>query len=185
MRLSDLWKAKRLMNSESVRAWFHDEAERDVRRNPQEIPIKVVLGTTCDTSSWPEAKLQREQDTGYYEIMLSKFKRILSTGTTGLEVINACRRLRETDKDIRCLSGPKGGDIEIATEILFDRCHIVVFFIDPLHPHPHIDDIRVVFSACIGEIVNNNVRMLTNQVQAWNGWKKLFEAKINERIFCF
>lgn len=34
MRLSDLWKAKRLMNSESVRAWFHDEAKRDVKRNP-------------------------------------------------------------------------------------------------------------------------------------------------------
>jgi methylglyoxal synthase len=219
MRLSDLWKAKRLMNSESVRAWFHDEAKRDARRNPQKIPIKVVLGTTCDTSSWPEAKLQRENDIEYYEIRLptremrskrfwnkfdnqsialiahdemksrmidfaieyenelSKFKRILSTGTTGLEVINACRRLRETDKVIRCLSGPKGGDIEIATEILFDRCHIVVFFIDPLHPHPHIDDIRVVFSACMGEIVNNNVRMLTNQVQAWEWMEEAVRGK--------
>lgn len=85
------------------------------------------------------------------ETLLSKFKGILSTGTTGLEVINACRRLRETDKDIRCLSGPKGGDIEIATEILFNGCHIVVFFIDPLRPHPHIDNIRVVFSACMGK----------------------------------
>jgi methylglyoxal synthase len=219
MRLSDLWKAKRLMNSASVKAWFHDEAKKDVKRNPQGIPIKVVLGTTCDTSSWPEAKAQREHDIAYYEIRLpsremrskrfwrkfdtqsialiahddmksrmldfaieyenelSKFKRILSTGTTGLEVINACRRLRETDKVIRCLSGPKGGDIEIATEILFNRCHIVVFFIDPLHPHPHIDDIRVVFSACMGEIVNNNVRMLTNQVQAWEWMEEAVRGK--------
>ena len=111
------------------------------------------------------------------ETLLSKFKRILSTGTTGLEVINACRRLRETDKDIRCLSGPKGGDIEIATEILFDRCHIVVFFIDPLRPHSHIDGRRVVFSASIGEIVNNNVRMLTNQVQAWEWMEEAVRGK--------
>jgi len=112
------------------------------------------------------------------ETLLSKFKPILSTGTTGLEVINACRRLRETDKNIRwCLSGPKGGDIEIATEILFNRCHIVVFFIDPLRPLPHIDDRRVVFSACMGEIVNNNVRMLTNQVQAWEWMEEAVRGK--------
>lgn len=64
----------------------------------------------------------------------------------------------------RCLSGPKGGDIEIATEILFGRCHMVIFFIDPLHPRT--DDMRVVFSACMAEIENNDVRMLTNEVQA-------------------
>lgn len=101
-----------------------------------------------------------------YENELCKFGRILATGTTGREVENACRNLREDEKVRRCLSGPKGGDIEIATEILFGRCHVVVFFIDPLHPHAHMDDIRVVFAACMAEIPNNDVRMLTNEVQA-------------------
>ena len=101
-----------------------------------------------------------------YENELTRFGRILATGTTGQEVENACRKLREDKKIKRCLSGPKGGDIEIATEILFGRCHTVVFFIDPLRPHPHIDDIRVVFSACMAEIKRNHVRMLTNEVQA-------------------
>lgn len=206
MRLCDLWNAKRLMNAESVRAWFRDEAKRDVNRNPQEIPLKMMLGTPEAENGWPEAKHELNKE--YYEVKLPKrerhpedfwtrfekltialiahdamkdrmvhfaiqyeeelhkFRRILATGTTGQEVENACRRLREDKKIRRCLSGPKGGDIEIATEILFDRCHIVIFFIDPLHPHAHLDDIRVVFSACMAEIENNDVRMLTNEVQA-------------------
>jgi len=206
MRLCDLWNAKRLMNAESVRAWFRDEASRDTKRNPQEIPLKICLGTPEGDNPWPVA--EREHDKEYYEVRiperkrhpeefwtrfeeqtialiahdemkarmvdfaiqyeneLSRFRRILATGTTGQEVENACRRLRELKKIRRCLSGPKGGDIEIATEILFGRCHIVIFFIDPLHPHAHIDDIRVVFSACMAEIDNNDVRMLTNEVQA-------------------
>jgi len=92
---------------------------------------------------------------------LFKFKRILSTGTTGREVSANTRNLYE--KICRYHSGPKGGDIEIATEILFGRCHVVIFFIDPLNPHPHIEDIRVVFSACM---IQKDVKMLTNEMQA-------------------
>lgn len=94
-----------------------------------------------------------------YETELSNFGRILSTGNTGREVEAATRKLKVK----RCRSGPWGGDIEIATEILFGRCDVVIFFIDPLHPHPHIDDIRVVFAACM---IENEVLMLTNEVQA-------------------
>ncbi|MBW2039329.1 MAG: methylglyoxal synthase [Deltaproteobacteria bacterium] len=207
MRLCDLWNAKRLMNAESVRAWFRDEAKRDIRRNPQEIPLKIALGTPEADNPWPEAELEynkkyykvrspkRERHSEefwttqfekqtialiahdamksrmvdfaiQYENELSKFRYILATGTTGQDVENACKKLRELNKVRRCLSGIKGGDIEIATEILFGRCHIVVFFVDPLHPHAHTDDIRVVFSACMAEIENNDVRMLTNEVQA-------------------
>ena len=99
-----------------------------------------------------------------YETELSKFGRILTTVTTAQMIKNACKKLQ--NKVYSCLSGPEGGDIEIATEIWFGRCHIVIFFIDPLHPHPHIDDIRVVFGACMAEIQDNDVRMLTNEVMA-------------------
>jgi len=101
-----------------------------------------------------------------YEDELCNFSRILATGYTGQEVKNACRNIRENELLRSYLSGPKGGDIEIATEILFNRCHTVVFFVDPLNPHPHIDDIRVVFIACMAEIEKNDVRMLTNEVHA-------------------
>ncbi len=101
-----------------------------------------------------------------YEDELCGFRRVLTTGHTGEEVENACRRLRAKGTLRRFLTGPKGGDIEIATEIIFDRCHVVVFFVDPLHPHAHIDDVRVVFGVCMAEIEGNDVRLLTNEFHA-------------------
>lgn len=202
MRLCEVWNAKRLMNSESVRAWFRDEAERDITRNPQKIPLQMIFGTGGTSRARqdprkgyyeieiPERRLlpeefwyRFEQQTIaliahdemkkrmvdfaiQYEHELCLFDHILATGHTGQDVMNACRTLGENNKVKRCLSGPRGGDIEIATAIIFDKCHIVIFFIDPLRPHPHIEDIRVVFSACMAEIDNNDVRMLTNEVQA-------------------
>jgi methylglyoxal synthase len=93
--------------------------------------------------------------------LATKFRRILTTGATGQEILSATRKLK--DKIKLCRSGPKGGDIEIATEILFRRVHVVVFFVDPLRPHPHIDDVRTVFSACMRR---SEVLLLTNEVQA-------------------
>jgi methylglyoxal synthase len=98
-----------------------------------------------------------------YETELARFNCILATGTTGRDVGDAASSLKEGEKIYRYHSGPKGGDIEIATEILFGRCHVVVFFIDPLRPHPHIEDIRVVFGACM---IQDQVRMLTNEMQS-------------------
>lgn len=219
MRLCDIWNVKRLMNRGSVETWFRDEAKRDAKRNPQEIPLKLHFGGgDFDpgqvagfvgrnwVDQWSEVrdfKQAKERDHGgyyihkplpkkrrpdfwyefgyqtialiahdemkrqmvdfaiEYERELSKFGRILATGTTGRDVEEATRQLK--GKIIRCRSGPKGGDIEIATEILYGRCDVVIFFIDPLRPHPHIEDIRVVFAACM---IENEVRMLTNVVQA-------------------
>lgn len=96
-----------------------------------------------------------------HERELAKFERILATGTTGREILANTRTLE--DKVKRYRSGPKGGDIEIATELLFGRCHAVIFFTDPLNPHPHIEDIRVVLGSCM---LKDNVRMFTNEMQA-------------------
>lgn len=206
MRLCDLCHAKRLLNVDSVRGWFREEAKRDTKKNPQDIPIKVTLGTPIEDGVDPV--VDREYDRSFYELNLisrkrrtdefwsrfeeqtialishdemknlmvrfaqqyenelNMFQRILATGTTGEKVARNCRKLREGNKIRKCLSGPHGGDIEIATEILMNRCHVVVFFIDPLNSHPHIDDIRVVFAACMAEIDNNDVRIFTNEVAA-------------------
>ncbi len=96
-----------------------------------------------------------------YEHELERFKSIVATGTTGKLIQEASPLLAENVH--RYHSGPKGGDIEIATEILFGGCHVVVFFVDPLHPHPHTEDIRVIFGACM---INDKVRMLSNEIQA-------------------
>ena len=98
-----------------------------------------------------------------YEAELSRFERVLATGTTGRIVEDAAPSLRNSGKIHKYHSGPKGGDIEIATEILYGCCQAVVFFVDPLHPHPHIEDIRVVFAACM---IQDRVRMLSNEMQA-------------------
>lgn len=89
-----------------------------------------------------------------------KFEKIITTGTTGARIQEAAPRLKK--KIHPYLSGPKGGDIQIATEIMLGLIDVVIFFVDPLHPHPHTDDIRVVFSASM----MHNVEMLTNERQA-------------------
>ncbi len=96
-----------------------------------------------------------------FEHELFRFKSIVATGTTGKLIQEASPILAE--KVHRYHSGPKGGDIEIATEILCGGCHVVIFFVDTLHPHPHTEDIRVIFGACM---INDEVRMLSNEIQA-------------------
>lgn len=97
-----------------------------------------------------------------HETELDKFGTILATGTTGREVAAATTQ-RIHDKMIRYHSGPKGGDIEIATAILYGLCDVVIFFVDPLHAHPHIEDIRVVFQACM---ITDHMVMITNEMHA-------------------
>ena len=57
-------------------------------------------------------------------------------------------------------SGPRGGDVLIANEILNCRCHSIIFFHDPQTAHPHSDDIRLlehtsqlpgVFAECVSD----------------------------------
>jgi len=195
MRLCDVWKVKRLMNSGSVMSWFKDEAPRDIKWNQEPVPpvLKFPDGDQLNPTSYsardsagkytylnlefnrkgaPEKpntialiahddmKTRMIDFAVEYQRELSDFGRILATGTTGRDVIEATGgNLKVT----RCQSGPKGGDIQIATEILANRCEYVVFFVDPLHPHPHAEDIRVVLGACM---IHDQVRMFTNEVQA-------------------
>ena len=192
MRLCDLWHVKRLMNTGSVEEWFNKEAERDINRDLQDWPPKFDLKgsqtnilvkkakgeyyeikvkkvkmpskfdkMTVALISHDEMKLRMSDFAIDCEQELAEFKRILSTGTTGRLVAESAPDIAQ--KIYRYHSGPKGGDIEIATEILFGQCHVVIFFVDPLNPHPHIEDIRVVFGACM---IEDKVRMLSNEMQA-------------------
>ncbi|MCP4246443.1 MAG: methylglyoxal synthase [bacterium] len=202
MRLCDQCRAKRLMNSGSVREWLKYEAPIDRGRRPVPVPPNLVLYSEHPPIEIPSVtpdnvatRMARPKGVVYpdrfdrktmtialiahdemkgrmvdfavdHESELLKFKRILATGTTGREVANATIQLEDRLRLYH--SGPKGGDIEIATEMLMDKCQVVVFFVDPLRPHPHIEDIRVVFAACM---IHEQVRMLTNELQAreWMG----------------
>jgi methylglyoxal synthase len=100
------------------------------------------------------------------------FRKILCTGTTGQMIVEAAPSLEPRMHLYR--SGPKGGDLEIATEVLYRACHVVAFFTDPLRPHPHVDDIRAVFSACLRQ---DQVRMFSNERQARQWFKERFGAE--------
>lgn len=96
-----------------------------------------------------------------YRDKLAKFGCILATGTTGGYVREAVPKLK--DKIYLYDSGPKGGDIEIAIEVLYGHCQAVIFFIDPLYPHPHIEDIRTLLGACM---LQDKTLIFTNEDQA-------------------
>jgi methylglyoxal synthase len=46
------------------------------------------------------------------------------------------------------LSGPLGGDAQIAAMVAEERIRAVFFFVDPLSAHPHDPDIRTVLRIC-------------------------------------
>ncbi|MFB6285403.1 MAG: methylglyoxal synthase [Candidatus Bipolaricaulia bacterium] len=69
--------------------------------------------------------------------------RIVATGHTGAE-------LRENvglDVDVM-LSGPHGGDAQIAAQVATEAIDAVIFLMDPLYAHPHEPDIQMLLRLC-------------------------------------
>lgn len=80
------------------------------------------------------------QEQAQQEVPQGRFSKLLS------QVVNlpdSQRNEEFADKIIPLSSGPKGGDVLIANEILNHQCHKVVFFYDPDTAHPHETDIRL------------------------------------------
>lgn len=68
---------------------------------------------------------------------------IIATATTGKLLKEKARLKVET-----MLSGPLGGDVQIAARVAQGEVDAVFFFIDPLNNHPHDPDIRAVMRVC-------------------------------------
>lgn len=68
---------------------------------------------------------------------------LLATGTTGRRIAEATGLPVE-----RLLSGPVGGDAQIAARVAQGEVDAVLFLVDPLHAHPHEPDIQGLLRVC-------------------------------------
>ncbi|WP_231863091.1 methylglyoxal synthase [Sphingobacterium populi] len=67
---------------------------------------------------------------------------IVATGTTGTYV-------KQTGLEVELkLSGPKGGDAQIAALAAEGKVDGIIFFRDPLGKHPHEPDIQMLMRIC-------------------------------------
>ena len=68
---------------------------------------------------------------------------LIATATTGRLLIE------KVGLDVECLlSGPHGGDAQIAARVAQGEVDAVFFFVDPLDKHPHDPDIQTLLRAC-------------------------------------
>ncbi|MBC7745411.1 MAG: methylglyoxal synthase [Flavobacterium sp.] len=81
---------------------------------------------------------------------------LVATGTTG-------RRLQEAGFNVVCkLSGPLGGDAQIAAMAAEGKLQGIFFFRDPLGKHPHEPDVQMLLRIC--DV--HNVPLATNRATA-------------------
>lgn len=81
---------------------------------------------------------------------------LVATGTTGKHVENAGLEVK------RLLSGPLGGDAQIAAMVAENEIGAVIFFRDPLDKHPHEPDVLMLLRLC--DV--HNVPLATNPASA-------------------
>lgn len=81
---------------------------------------------------------------------------IIATGTTG-------KHAQKSGLEVeRLLSGPLGGDAQIAAKVAEGKIDMVFFFRDPLDKHPHEPDIQMLMRIC--DV--HNVPLATNPATA-------------------
>lgn len=81
---------------------------------------------------------------------------IIATGTTG-------KHAQDAGLEVECLlSGPLGGDAQIAAKVAEHQVQMVIFFRDPLGKHAHEPDVQMLMRVC--DV--HNVPIATNPATA-------------------
>lgn len=92
----------------------------------------------------------------HIELLNKKNVQIIATGTTGKHAEAAGLKVK------RLLSGPMGGDAQIAAQVSEKQVDLVIFFRDPLGKHPHEPDVQMLMRVC--DV--HNVPLATNPATA-------------------
>jgi len=92
---------------------------------------------------------------GHKELLLRA--KIYATGTTGTHIE------KEGFEVVKLLSGPLGGDAQIAALLATGDIDMIIFFRDPLDKHPHEPDVQMLMRLC--DV--HNVPLATNPKSAY------------------
>ncbi|OYX85672.1 MAG: methylglyoxal synthase [Flavobacteriales bacterium 32-34-25] len=90
------------------------------------------------------------------ELLRQEKIKLIATGTTGGKAEKAGFKVK------RMLSGPMGGDAQIAARVAEGKTKMVLFFKDPLASHAHEVDINMLLRVC--DV--HNVPIATNEASA-------------------
>ena len=90
------------------------------------------------------------------DILLKENIKLVATGTTGSKAEAAGFKVK------KMLSGPLGGDAQIAARVAEGKTKMVLFFKDPMSNHPHEVDINMLIRVC--DV--HNIPLATNEATA-------------------
>ncbi|MBA0882363.1 methylglyoxal synthase [Flavobacterium sp. FBOR7N2.3] len=90
------------------------------------------------------------------ELLRQEKIKLIATGTTGGKAEKAGFKVK------KMLSGPMGGDAQIAARVAEGKTKMVLFFKDPLASHAHEVDINMLLRVC--DV--HNVPIATNEASA-------------------
>ena len=89
-----------------------------------------------------------------YQILLNH--NLICTGTTGLMIERVIRqKLEKEDSDnilksiTKLKSGPLGGDQQLGAMITEGEIDVLIFFWDPMQPHPHDVDVKALLRIAV------------------------------------
>ncbi len=90
------------------------------------------------------------------DLLIKEGIKLIATGTTGSKAEKAGFKVK------KMLSGPLGGDAQIAARVAERKTKMVFFFKDPLASHAHEADINMLIRVC--DV--HNVPLATNPASA-------------------
>ena len=137
---SDLASPKRMLDLILTAGRFLIEIEMSTRN-------LELIEAWRDHSGLEHSNLTEELDS-----QLAKWRSVLSGDKHASDATSTSSTITPMPhliaKVLPAPSGPRGGDILLANEVLQHRCHVALFFQDPAQSHAHDTDIRLFDRTC-------------------------------------